>query len=134
MKAVQFSDPSIYAAGGYGLESDFHNNFRPEPQFENGKESLWAMQYSINDGTKNGNLNWSYGLIVPNIPGVTDGGCDFYKPSKTLLMFIVQMLMDIHISVHLTIKTIIKQQIMQTHVYSLPLVFLVCLMNLTLSS
>ena len=27
LKAVQFSDPSIYAAGGYGLESDFHNNF-----------------------------------------------------------------------------------------------------------
>ena len=75
----------IYAAGGYGLESDFHNNFRPEPQFENGKESLWAMQYSINDGTKNGNLNWSYGLIVPNIPGVTDGGCDFYKPSQNLV-------------------------------------------------
>ena len=84
-KAVEFSDPAIYAAGGYGLESDFHNNFRPEPQFENGKESLWAMQYSINDGTKNGNLNWSYGLIVPNIPGVTDGGCDFYKPSQNLV-------------------------------------------------
>ena len=73
------------------------------------------MQYSINDGTKNGNLNWSYGLIVPNIPGVTDGGCDFYKAKvKPLLMLIVQMLMDIHISVRLTIKTIIKQQIMQT--------------------
>ena len=39
----------------------------------------------INDGTKNGNLNWSYGLIVPNIPGVTDGGCDFYKPSQNLV-------------------------------------------------
>ncbi len=43
------------------------------------------MQYSINDGTKYGNLNWSYGLIVPNIPGVTDGGCDFYKPSQNLV-------------------------------------------------
>ena len=48
-------------------------------------ESIWAMQYSINDGTKYGNLNWSYGLIVPNIPGVTDGGCDFYKPSQNLV-------------------------------------------------
>lgn len=44
-----------------------------------------AMQYSMNDGTKYGNLNWSYGLIVPNIPGVTDGGCDFYKPSQNLV-------------------------------------------------
>ena len=45
--------------------------------YENGCESLWAMQYSMNDGTNNGNCNWSFGLIVPNIPGVTDGGCDF---------------------------------------------------------
>ena len=84
-KVVEYSDPSIYSAGGYGLEADFHNNFRPEPQYENGVESIWAMQYSINDGTKYGNLNWSYGLIVPNIPGVTDGGCDFYKPSQNLV-------------------------------------------------
>ena len=39
----------------------------------------------MNDGTTNGNCNWSYGLIVPNIPGVTDGGCDFYKPSQNLV-------------------------------------------------
>ena len=84
-KVIEYSDPSIYTAGGFGLESDFHNNFRPEPQYENGKESIWAMQYSMNDGTKYGNLNWSYGLIVPNIPGVTDGGCDFYKPSQNLV-------------------------------------------------
>lgn len=84
-KVIQYSDPSIYTAGGFGLEADFHNNFRPEPQYENGKESIWAMQYSQNDGTKYGNLNWSYGLIVPNIPGVTDGGCDFYKPSQNLV-------------------------------------------------
>ena len=84
-KVIEYSDPSIYLAGGFGLESDFHNNFRPEPQYENGKESIWAMQYSMNDGTKYGNLNWSYGLIVPNIPGVTDGGCDFYKPSQNLV-------------------------------------------------
>ena len=84
-KGIEYSDPSIYLEGGFGLESDFHNNFRPEPQYENGKESIWAMQYSMNDGTKYGNLNWSYGLIVPNIPGVTDGGCDFYKPSQNLV-------------------------------------------------
>lgn len=84
-KVVQYTDESIMTAGGYDLEPDFHNNFRPEPQYENGCESLWAMQYSMNDGTNNGNCNWSYGLIVPNIPGVTDGGCDFYKPSQNLV-------------------------------------------------
>lgn len=85
LKVIEYSKPDIYSAGGFDLEADFHNNFRPETQYENGMESIWAMQYSINDGTKNGNLNWSYGLIVPNIPGVTDGGCDFYKPSQNLV-------------------------------------------------
>lgn len=84
-KVIEYSNPDIYSAGGFDLEPDFHNNFRPETQYENGVESIWAMQYSINDGTKYGNLNWSYGLIVPNIPGVTDGGCDFYKPSQNLV-------------------------------------------------
>lgn len=85
LKVIEYSNPDIYSAGGFDLEADFHNNFRPEIQYENGVESIWAMQYSINDGTKYGNLNWSYGLIVPNIPGVTDGGCDFYKPSQNLV-------------------------------------------------
>ena len=85
LKVIEYSNPDIYSAGGFDLEADFHSNFRPETQYENGVESIWAMQYSINDGTKYGNLNWSYGLIVPNIPGVTDGGCDFYKPSQNLV-------------------------------------------------
>ena len=82
-KVVDYTDPKLYA--GYGLESDIHNNFRPEEQFENGCESLWAIQYSRNDGTKYGNLNLGYGLICPNIVNVTDGGCDFYKPSQNLV-------------------------------------------------
>ena len=82
-KVVDYTNPSIY--NGYGLESDLHNNFRPEEQYENGKESLWAIQYSKNDGTVYGNLNFSYRLIVPCIPKVHDSGCDFYKPSHNLV-------------------------------------------------
>ena len=82
-KVIEFTDPRLYT--NYGLEADLHNNFRPEEQYENGKESLWAIQYSRNDGSTYGNLNWSYGLIPPNIPNVTDGGCDFYKPSQNLV-------------------------------------------------
>ncbi len=82
-KVIEFTNPALYA--NYGLEDDIHNNFRPEEQYENGKESLWAIQYSRNDGSTYGNLNWSYGLIPPNIPGATDGGCDFYKPSQNLV-------------------------------------------------
>lgn len=85
MNVVKYTEPSIMTASDVALEQDFHNNFRPEPIFENGPESIWAMQYSFNDGTNHGNCNWSYGLIVPNIPGVTDGGCDFYKPSQNLV-------------------------------------------------
>ena len=82
-KVIEFTTPSLYA--NYGLEDALHNNFRPEEQYENGKESIWAIQYSRNDGSTYGNLNWSYGLIPPNIPGATDGGCDFYKPSQNLV-------------------------------------------------
>ena len=82
-KVIEFTNPALYA--NYGLEDDIHNNFRPEEQYENGIESIWAIQYSRNDGSTYGNLNWSYGLIPPNIPGATDGGCDFYKPSQNLV-------------------------------------------------
>ena len=82
-KVIEFSDPQYYT--NYGLEEDIHNNFRPEDRYENGKESIWAIQYSRNDGSTYGNLNWSYGLIPPNIPKATDGGCDFYKPSQNLV-------------------------------------------------
>ena len=82
-KVVDYTNPAIY--NGYGLEPDMHNNFRPEEQYENGKESLWAIQYSRNDGTVYGNLNFSNRLIVPCIPKVHDSGCDFYKPSHNLV-------------------------------------------------
>ncbi len=82
-KVIEYTNPSLYT--NYGLEDDLHNNFRPEEQYENGRESIWAIQYSRNDGSTYGNLNWSYGLIPPNIPGATDGGCDFYKPSQNLV-------------------------------------------------
>ena len=82
-KVVEYTDHKFY--GNYGLEPDLHNNFRPEEAYENGKESLWAIQYSKNDGTNYGNLNFSNRLIVPCIPKVHDAGCDFYKPSKNLV-------------------------------------------------
>ena len=82
-KVVEYTNPALYV--NYGLESDLHNNFRPEEQYENGKESIWAIQYSKNDGTVYGNLNFSNRLIVPCIPKVHDSGNDFYKPSHNLV-------------------------------------------------
>ena len=82
-KVIDYTDSRLYR--GYGLEPDLHNNFRPEEAYENGKECLWAIQYSKNDGTNYGNLNFSNRLIVPCIPKVHDSGCDFYKPSHNLV-------------------------------------------------
>ncbi len=82
-KVVEYTEASLYT--NYGLESDLHNNFRPEEQYENGKESIWAIQYSKNDGTVYGNLNFANRLIVPCIPKVHDSGNDFYKPSHNLV-------------------------------------------------
>ena len=82
-KVVEYTEKSLYA--GYGLAPDLHDNFRPEEKYENGPESMWAIQYSMDDGTLSGNRNWALGLVVPNIPGVTDGGCDFYKPSQNMV-------------------------------------------------
>lgn len=79
-KVLQYTDPSIYTAGGFGLETDFAYNFLPG-QYENGKESIWAIQYSQDDGTKYGNLNFAYELTAPQ--GV--GCCDFNKPSQNLV-------------------------------------------------
>ena len=78
-QVVKYTDPLIMAKAGYGLETDYSMNFLP--QYENGSESVWAIQYSINDGTYNGNLNWGMGLTTPQILGC----CDFHKPSQNLV-------------------------------------------------
>jgi hypothetical protein len=84
-KVVDYTSLSTFTSAGYDLEADLHSNFRPEEAYENGKESIWAIQYSRNDGTTWGNLNFAYRLIVPCIPKVHDSGNDFYKPSISLV-------------------------------------------------
>jgi len=65
-------------ASPYRLETDFANNFLPG-SYENGPESLFAVQYSHNDGTTYGRLNMGNALTTP-----TPGG-DFNKPSQNLV-------------------------------------------------
>ena len=83
-KVIDYTTLGLYQQAGCELESDLHNNFRPEEIYENGKESIWAIQYSKEDGTFYGNLNFSNRLIPPELEGIM-GGCDFYKPSKNLV-------------------------------------------------
>lgn len=65
----------------YGLEDDFAYNFLPG-SYENGKETLFAIQHSTDDGTLYGRLNFSDAL---NVPMKFSGSCDFQKPSQNLV-------------------------------------------------
>jgi len=65
---------------GASLEPDFANNFLPG-SYENGPESIFAIQFSQDDGTLYGRLNYSDVLSTPQ--GL--GCCDFHKPSQNLV-------------------------------------------------
>lgn len=77
-KVLEYSN--IVMNSSYGLEPDMANNFLPGG-FQNGKESIFAIQYSTDDGTMFGRLNWSDVLSVP----MGLGCCDFHKPSQNLV-------------------------------------------------
>ncbi|MBZ4033734.1 RagB/SusD family nutrient uptake outer membrane protein [Flavobacterium sp. 17A] len=66
--------------GKASLEPDFANNFLPG-SYENGPESIFSIQFSDNDGTLYGRLNFSDVLSTPQ--GL--GCCDFHKPSQNLV-------------------------------------------------
>lgn len=67
--------------GGRRLEDDYAYNFLPG-EYENGKEAIWSVQYSQEDGTKFGRLNFG---DVLNVPMKFTGSCDFHKPSQNLV-------------------------------------------------
>lgn len=76
----QVLDATDKVIGKASLEGDFANNFLPG-SYENGPESLFAIQFSDNDGTLYGRLNFSDVLSTPQ--GL--GCCDFHKPSQNLV-------------------------------------------------
>lgn len=67
--------------GGYGLLPDFQQ--LAEVENEHGPESVFAIEYSINDGTTNGRINWSNLLNVPKGPAYSGDG--FFQPSQNLV-------------------------------------------------
>lgn len=68
-------------AGGYSLLKDFQQ--LAEIEYENGSESIFAVQYSIDDGTDLGRINWSNLLNAPSGPAYNGDG--FYQPSQHLV-------------------------------------------------
>ena len=72
----------VVASGKYALFSDFGQNFL-QPFDETGKESVFAIQRSINDGTSKGRLDWGNALNYPMNPEY--GCCGFHMPSQNLV-------------------------------------------------
>jgi hypothetical protein len=73
---------AVIASGKYSLSSDIANDFLPET--ENGPESVFAIQFTINDGTTAGRLNFEDGLNYPH--GAPQYGCcGFHAASQNLV-------------------------------------------------
>jgi hypothetical protein len=73
---------SVISSGKYALSADIADNFLPET--ENGKESIFAIQFTINDGTTSGRLNYEDGLNYPH--GAPQYGCcGFHAASQNLV-------------------------------------------------
>lgn len=74
---------SIIESGKYRLATDFAQNFMLE--FDNkSPESIWELQFSINDGTPRGNLNVGNGLTAPWWNPYFSC-CDFHKASYNMV-------------------------------------------------
>jgi starch-binding outer membrane protein, SusD/RagB family len=72
----------VIATGRFGLSNDIAENFLPET--ENGRESVYAIQFTINDGTTAGRLNYEDGLNYPH--GAPQYGCcGFHASSQNLV-------------------------------------------------
>lgn len=72
----------VINSGLYGLHDDFAKNFLT--QYENGKESIFAIQFSYDDGTTSpGRINRATGLNYNMAPEF--GCCDFHNPSQNMV-------------------------------------------------
>jgi starch-binding outer membrane protein, SusD/RagB family len=80
-EVIQLTE-SVIQSGKYSLSPDISNNFLPET--ENGSESVFAIQFTINDGTTAGRLSYEDGLNYPH--GAPQYGCcGFHAPSQNLV-------------------------------------------------
>ncbi|WP_198036121.1 RagB/SusD family nutrient uptake outer membrane protein [Salegentibacter sp. T436] len=73
----------IIESGIYNLSSDFAHNFMLE--YDNASpESIWELQFTIDDGTPRGNLNEGNGLTAPWWNPYFSC-CDFHKASYNIV-------------------------------------------------
>ena len=73
---------AVISSGKYALSTDIADNFLPET--ENGPESIFAIQFTINDGTTAGRMSYEDGLNYPH--GAPQYGCcGFHAASQNLV-------------------------------------------------
>ncbi len=72
---------SVINSAQYSLTPDFANNFLP--QYGNSSESIFSIQYSKNDGTPLGRLDYGHCLNYPM--NVQYGCCGFHVPSNNMV-------------------------------------------------
>jgi starch-binding outer membrane protein, SusD/RagB family len=73
---------AVISSGKYSLSPDIAANFLAET--ENGPESIFAIQFTINDGTTSGRMSFEDGLNYPH--GAPQYGCcGFHAPSQNLV-------------------------------------------------
>lgn len=73
---------AVVSSGKYSLADDISDNFLPET--ENGPESIFAIQFTINDGTTAGRMSYEDGLNYPH--GAPQYGCcGFHAGSQNLV-------------------------------------------------
>jgi hypothetical protein len=73
---------SVISSGKYRLSNDIGDNFLPET--ENGPESIFAIQFTVNDGTTAGRMSYEDGLNYPH--GAPQYGCcGFHAGSQNLV-------------------------------------------------
>lgn len=66
---------------GKQLFADFADNFSCETQ--NGMESIWAIQFSRNDGTPTGRINGTNEVVYPMVKEY--GCCGYHSPSQNVV-------------------------------------------------
>lgn len=73
---------AVISSNKYALNADIADNFLPET--ENSKESIFAIQFTINDGTTSGRMSYENGLNYPH--GAPQYGCcGFHAASQNLV-------------------------------------------------
>lgn len=72
---------NVIQSGRYGLAADYSENFQGTT--ENGSESVFAIQYSRNDGTQFGRINMGQALVYPM--NQEYGCCWQHIPSQNLV-------------------------------------------------